>query len=89
MVNYSRKASDLEIKKWKKALMKTFPINETAQGISEIKQVELFTKWREFVPEEYRDIMCPKPDDDIIERIKAEKSAKAKKKADERKERMG
>ena len=89
LVNYSKKASDLEIKKWKKELMKTFPIHETAEGISEIKQVELFTKWREFVPEEYRDIICPKPDDEIIQRIKAEKSAKAKKKADERKERMG
>ena len=89
LVNYSRNASDLEIKKWKRTLMKIFSINETAQGISEIKQVELFTKWREFIPEEYRDIMCPNPDDDIIERIKAEKSANANKKADERKERMG
>ena len=69
--------------------MTTFPFKEIALGISEIKQFELYTKWRDYLPVEYRDIMCPKPDDNIIERIKAEKRTKAQKKAKENKERLG
>ena len=57
-----------------------FPNREEEPGLSEIKQVELYTKWRLFLPLEYQDIMCPKPDDKVIERIKNQKRTKAKEK---------
>ena len=47
-------------------------------GLSDIKQVHLNTKWRNLVPEEYRDITCPKPPDDVIKRIKSDIKSKHK-----------
>ena len=89
LLNYTKKATASEIKEWNRNIMTTFPFKEIALGISEIKQFELYTKWRDYLLVEYRDIMCPKPDDNIIERIKDKKIAKAKKKAKENKERLG
>jgi hypothetical protein len=42
-------------------------------GIKEIKQVELFTKWREYVPEDYKDGMCPTVEFAIIKQQRLEK----------------
>ena len=39
-------------------------------GIPEIKQVELATKWRKFVPDPYKDISCPLVPQGMIDRIK-------------------
>jgi hypothetical protein len=53
-------------------------------GVKEIKQVELFTKWRECVPQDYKDMMCPKVAFDIIKQQRLEKrerKAKRQKKA--------
>jgi hypothetical protein len=38
-------------------------------GIKEIKQVELYSKWRKFLPEEFRDVTCPKPDEDLNQSV--------------------
>ena len=45
-------------------------------GMREIKQVELFTKWRPLITEKYRDLNCPKPSPEIMERIMQSKIAK-------------
>jgi hypothetical protein len=51
-------------------------------GLREIKQVELYTKWRKFVPSQYRDIICPKPSDDVLGgRVKTDRAVKAKQRA--------
>jgi hypothetical protein len=58
-------------------------------GIKEIKQAELFKKWRYYVPLNFKDEACPKPASDVLERQRVEKNEKARKKKavlDERKE---
>jgi hypothetical protein len=58
-------------------------------GIKEIKQAELFKKWRHYVPLNFKDEACPKPASDVLERQRVEKNEKARKKKavlDERKE---
>jgi hypothetical protein len=45
-------------------------------GFREIKQVELWKNWSQFVPHSQKQIICPKPPQDIIDKIRKEKSAK-------------
>jgi hypothetical protein len=53
-----------------------------------IKQVELWKHWAQFVPHPYKTVICPKPPQDVIERIKKEKSAKQKAATRKRKSRL-
>ncbi len=46
--------------------------------MKEIKQVELYTKWWKFVPMEYADEICPKPPDEILEKVQKARSEKSK-----------
>eukprot|EP00536_Pseudo-nitzschia_multiseries_P007462 jgi/Psemu1/18018/gm1.18018_g len=39
-------------------------------GIKEIKQIELYTKWRKLVPAEFVDIICPYPGDEVMRKFK-------------------
>jgi hypothetical protein len=48
-----------------------------APGLPWIKQVDLFKKWRNFVLEIYRDFICPRPPDDMLEAIAAQRRAKS------------
>ena len=50
----------------------------TPPGVKPIKQVELYTKWRPVVPEEFRDHICPKPPDHVLELVKKQKAEKQK-----------
>jgi hypothetical protein len=43
-------------------------------GVKEIKQVELYTKWRNYVPEEYKEKMCPEVAPVVIKKQRLEKS---------------
>ena len=45
-------------------------------GIPAIKQIKLYKKWREIVPMEYHNEMCPKPSVDILEKFTAEQKTK-------------
>jgi len=68
------------------AMKETTRDNLPFPGVKEIKQVELFTKWREYVPQDYKEEMCPKVEIDIIKQQRLEKrerKAKRQKKADE------
>ena len=65
---------------WKETLTTNYPPLEDAPGIKEIKQVELYTKWRKLIPEQFQNIICPKPADDIIKRVKKNKADRAKSK---------
>jgi hypothetical protein len=49
-----------------------------APGLKEIKQVEMYSKLRKFVPEEFRDEICPRPSQQVIDNIKKTRSEKAK-----------
>ena len=58
-------------------------------GLKEIKMVELYKKWRSFMPEEFQDIICPKPPDDVLSRIKrVRKMKKQRKKKSKRNNRL-
>jgi hypothetical protein len=39
-------------------------------GLREIEQVELYKKWREFVPFRYREEICPMPSAKVLDRVK-------------------
>ena len=45
-------------------------------GLKPIKQVELYTKWRPLVPDEYKDSICPKPHESVFEMVKKDKAEK-------------
>ena len=45
-----------------------------APGRKDIKQVELYTKYRRFVPLVWQNDCCPKPADEILARFKIEKT---------------
>ena len=42
-------------------------------GVKPIKQIELATKWRPLVPEEYQDDVCPIPPPDVVAKYKNDK----------------
>ncbi len=39
-------------------------------GMKDIKQVELWSKFRKFVPQEFQDEICPKPFDEVLDNVK-------------------
>jgi len=47
-------------------------------GLSDVKQLDLYEKVRKYVPEEYKDILCPKPSEEVIVRGKNQKREKRK-----------
>lgn len=47
-------------------------------GLPPIKQLDLYDKVRKYVPEEYKDILCPKPSSDVIVLGKKQKKEKTK-----------
>jgi len=59
-----------------------FPSGSIFPSIAAIKQVELFTNWRPFVPEEFKDRICPEPTKEVIDKVKMDKRTKAKRKAE-------
>ena len=61
---------------------------DKAPGIVDIKQVELYTKWRKLIPDQYQDIICPKPDDHIIIKVKRDKAKRAKNKLEVKKKQL-
>ena len=42
-------------------------------GLNPTKQVQIFTKWRQVLPDMYKDITCPLPSPDVIEQDRIEK----------------
>ena len=61
-------------------------VDEPEPGISEQKQLDLFEKWRKFVPDEFQDIICPEPKNDLTERVKEKLKEKNRTNYSKRKE---
>jgi hypothetical protein len=59
-------------------LLSQLPKSMIAPGLREIKQVELYTKYRPLVPEQYWDELCPKPSDEVIGNIAKQRNEKQK-----------
>eukprot|EP00536_Pseudo-nitzschia_multiseries_P008472 jgi/Psemu1/20491/gm1.20491_g len=53
-------------------------------GIKEIKQIELYTKWRKLVPAEFVEIICPYPGDEVMQKFKEERNRKARKRTQQK-----
>jgi hypothetical protein len=71
-------------------LMKQYKLEQLVEpGLWEIKQVELWVKWRKCIPPpQFRDEICPRQDEMIIERIKKEKNDELKSKKTAKKKKM-
>jgi hypothetical protein len=50
----------------------------TPPGLNPMKQVELFTKWRKFVPTHLQDEVCPEPATEIMKNVRKLKQDKRK-----------
>jgi hypothetical protein len=50
----------------------------TPPGLRPIKQVELWKKFRPFVPRQYWDELCPRPSDEVIAQVKDDTAQKRK-----------
>jgi hypothetical protein len=60
----------------KRAMNNKYPL--PAPGLKPIKQVELWKKWGQYIPDNERDELCPKPTEDVIKKVAAGKASKAK-----------
>jgi len=56
----------------------------TPPGMADIKQVELYTKWRSLLKPENKDITCPKPPEEVLKRVRQAKNQKARKRTAEK-----
>ena len=75
--NLKKKDTDETLQNWVNILETQFPVMVSTPGLAEIKQVELFTKWRPFVPEEFKNEICPEPPKAVLDKVKLEKKNKA------------
>jgi hypothetical protein len=67
-------------------LMKQYQLQQLKEpGLKEINQVELWTKWRKFIPLHFQSEICPEPEAAVLQRIKNEKLEKLKKTAKKKK----
>jgi hypothetical protein len=64
-----KRATEQQKEAWVTELRTSFPDVEPVPGLAEIKQCELYLKWISFVPDEFKDEICP---------IKSDKKAKLK-----------
>eukprot|EP00536_Pseudo-nitzschia_multiseries_P011867 jgi/Psemu1/30335/gm1.30335_g len=55
-------------------------------GIKEIKQIELYTKWRKLVTAEFVDIICPYPGDEVMKKFKEERNRKARERTQQKRD---
>ena len=57
-------------------------------GRKEIKQVELYTKYRKYVPLQWQDETCPRPAEAVLEKFKLEKNEKVKSALEKKKDKQ-
>lgn len=62
----------------KEILRKDRPDTIPEPGVKDIKRVELFTKYRPFLPEEFQNKTYPYPGKEVMDLIKAKKNATAR-----------
>jgi len=77
---------DFKKKNDRQSALKNYPLQRLlTPGIRDIKQVELWKNWRQFVPDPHKDLICPKPPEEVIQKIRKEKSEKQQQRTNERK----
>ena len=65
----------------KHKMQTTMLANLTRPGLNPMKQVELFTKWRKFVPTDLQDEVCPEPSRETMMSVRKLKQDERKEKA--------
>ena len=66
-----------EAVKLRRDLIRNTDINTIpSPGINPYKQFELYKNYRPYLPQEFQDVTCPKPSDEIFSLIKKEKDSK-------------
>ena len=68
-----------------KILLGNVPNTAPPPGLSDLKQVQLFINYRNFVPPIFKDNVCPKSPDLVIEKVKIQKKEKNKARKDKKK----
>ena len=58
--------------------------NLTPPGLNPMKQVELYMKWRKFVPIALQDEVCPRPPEHIMKKVRELRKDKRNAKEDAR-----
>ena len=69
-----------EIRKHKIRNMLAELPNLLPPGLTAIKQCELYNEWRKIVPDEFKDITCPRPSDEVLNKVRKERNEKATRK---------
>ncbi len=72
------------LRELKEFALKSIP----APGIKPIKQVELYTKWRKFVPDSFQDEICPKPSTDVINQVTSDRKQKNRERTSKKRPRV-
>jgi hypothetical protein len=67
------------------ALLQLKPLLLKAPGIPAIKRCELYNKYRPLVPAPFRDVICPKPPQEILDNQKKIKNEKVRARAQQKK----
>ena len=50
--------------------LKTMDIEEVEPpGMRNIKKIELFKKWRKFIPDEKKDLVCPPVSEEVLGKV--------------------
>ena len=84
--NFAKGCKDLVIRK--QSLLRYFSTDMkhlVSEGVKDIKKVELFKKYHTIIPDEYKDVTCLYPGDDVMEKVKTERNEKKKKYSSEKK----
>jgi hypothetical protein len=68
------KGESVEDRAYRLENLSATPLNPP--GLKEIKQVELWTKFRRFLKRENQDLTCPYPGDEVMDRIRKQRNAK-------------
>ena len=55
-------------------------------GRKDIKQVELYTKFRKYIPLQWQEETCPRPDEVVLDKFKIEKKEKVRSHLEKKKE---
>ena len=84
LLKHSKNAPATTINACKKDLKNGELDLDLKSGIAFIKQVELYKKWRGYIPIEYQDEIYPKPPDDILKNVKQENQKRRRGKGKQR-----
>lgn len=70
LTKLKKKATEEEKREWFDRIKQDYAALKAPPGIPEIKQVELYEKWRPLIPASYQQEMCPDPGVEVRNKVK-------------------